>query len=111
MLPAVRADESALTETHVGLERQRRHGARSVRSHAAAADVCESDEPVEIGDLRWVADTCHCQPVGGTQRIMVNENSERLKSVDAPRNRIRPDARGLFTVAMVIVGVDQLWAE
>ena len=41
MLPAVGTDEFALAETHVGLERQPRGGARhSVRPCPAAADVC-----------------------------------------------------------------------
>jgi len=64
VLAAIRTDELSLTETHVGLERQRRGGARGrVCSRPAAADVCQSHEPIEVRNLRWVADIG--QSIGG----------------------------------------------
>jgi hypothetical protein len=52
MLTAVRADKPALTEAHVGLKRQpRRDASRGVGSCSPAANVRQSNEPVEIGDL------------------------------------------------------------
>jgi hypothetical protein len=49
---AVRADELALTEAHVRLERQRGGRARGgVCSGPAAANVGQTDEPIEVSDL------------------------------------------------------------
>jgi hypothetical protein len=57
VLLAVRADEFALAETHIGLERVSRHGARrGVCSHPATSNVRQSHEPVEVRNLRWVAE-------------------------------------------------------
>jgi len=57
VLLAVRTDEFTLAETHIGLERHSRHGARrGVRSHPATADVRQPHEPVEVRNLRWVVD-------------------------------------------------------
>jgi hypothetical protein len=57
MLVPVRADESALTEAHVRPECQR-HGSasRGICSRSAALYVSQSDKPVEICNLRGVAD-------------------------------------------------------
>lgn len=57
MLSVVRTDEFALTETHVSLERQPHGGVfHRVCSYPAAADMRQSHEPVEVRDLRRVAD-------------------------------------------------------
>jgi hypothetical protein len=52
MAAAVRTDELALTEAHVRLERQRGGRARGgVCSGPAAANVGQTDEPIEVSDL------------------------------------------------------------
>ena len=52
VVPSIGADELALAETHVRLEGQLRRGVgESIRSGSATANVCQSDESVEIGDL------------------------------------------------------------
>ena len=52
MLLTVRTDESALTEAHVGPERQFRNStSHGVGSRSAALDVRQSDETVEVRDL------------------------------------------------------------
>lgn len=52
MVAAVRTDERALTEAHVRLERQRGGRARGgVCSGPAAANVGQTDEPIEVSDL------------------------------------------------------------
>jgi hypothetical protein len=56
MAAAVRTDELALGEAHVRLERQR-HGTRTCAcSSPGAANMRETDEPVEVSDLRRVVD-------------------------------------------------------
>ena len=52
VLVAVHVDKTALTEAHVRLERQNGRGPRDgVRSRAAAADVRQAYESIEVGDL------------------------------------------------------------
>lgn len=52
MRVTVRTDELALSEAHVRLERQRSGHARGgVCSSPAAANVGQTDEPIEISDL------------------------------------------------------------
>lgn len=59
MEKAIYAYELALTEPHVRLVCKRRSGARrSVRSGPAATDMRQTDEPVEVCDLRGVANVC-----------------------------------------------------
>lgn len=55
MAATVRTDELALSKAHVRLERQRRHRA-AVSSGPAAANVRETHEPVEVTNLRRIAD-------------------------------------------------------
>src|SRR5215472_17588680 len=110
VLLAVRTDEFTLAETHIGLERQRRGGARpGICSRPATADVSQSHEPVEVRNLRWIVDIG--QRLGGIERIMVDEDPERRKPLDTSRNRVRTSACGAFAVAIRIVGVSQLWTE
>jgi hypothetical protein len=102
---AVRRDECALTETHVRLEG---HACGSagilVRSRAAAANVGQSDEPVEVCDLRWVADLV--EGVLGIQGVVVNKNPQGRERCNAPGNRIGTDAGG--GVVLVVAGEGQL---
>ena len=107
VLAAVRADESASTEPHVRLECQRRRGAcRSVCSGPAATDVGQTHEPLEVCDLRRIADIGEGR--ARLQRVVVDENSEGFKSRDAARNRVGTDAFGGFAVVIVVTGVGQL---
>ena len=56
-IDAGRSNKLALVEPHVRLKRKTRHGSTgSVRSHPAAAYVREAHKPVEICDLRRIAD-------------------------------------------------------
>ena len=61
MLLAVGSNKLPLAEPHVRLKRKTRHGSTgSVRSHPAAAYVREAHKPVEICDLRRIADVGQC---------------------------------------------------
>ena len=54
---AVRTNKLALSKAHIGLECQRRRGARArVGTGAAAANVRQTYDPIEVSDLRGVAD-------------------------------------------------------
>lgn len=57
MCAAVRADEFALIESHIGLVRQRHRLARfGVSSGTGAAKTRESYEAIEIRDVRGIVD-------------------------------------------------------
>jgi hypothetical protein len=102
----VRADESALTKSHVRLERKRCGCARDgVGSHAAAADVRQTNKSVEVRDLRRIVDVD--QGEGGIQRIVVDEDPEGSKSPDTPRNRIGQGTTAPF--ALIVVSMSRLW--
>ena len=73
MKAAVRADELTLAKAHVRPEGELRGCACCVCSCSCAMDVRQSDEPVEIGNLRRIVDIC--QRYGRIERVMVNENS------------------------------------
>lgn len=103
VLPAVRADEFAPAEAHVGLEGQ----AQATRSRTAAADVGEPDEPVEVSNLRRVIDAAE----RFFERIVMDEGTERRERSDAPRNGVRVNAASQLLVAIVVAGVDQFGAQ
>ena len=57
VLVAVRADKLALAEAHIRLEGERGSDTRrGVDSGAAAANVRETNEPIEVGYLRRIVD-------------------------------------------------------
>ena len=78
MSVTVHANEVALTEAHVCLERQG-HGGPGVGvcSGPAAADVGQPYEAAEICDLGRVVDVP--QRDGGVQRVVVDEDSKGSK--------------------------------
>src|SRR5580765_7404502 len=76
MMATVGADKLTLTEAHVRPEGERRGDAgHGVCSGSATADVRQTHEPVEVCNLRWVADIC--ERGRGVQRVMVDKNPKR----------------------------------
>src|SRR5260370_20414491 len=97
------ANELALTKAHVRLEGERHAGARRcVGSCAAAADVRQSRESVEIRDLRRVVNVG--QRKGGIERIVMDEDCERSEGRQAPGNRVR-------AAFIVIISTVWRWTE
>lgn len=108
MVVTVCPDELALTEAHVRLERKTCGCARDgVCSHAAAADVRQTNKSVEVCDLRRIVEVR--QRDGGIQRIVVDEDPEGSKSLHAPRNWIGPVALGVVPV-LIVIGMSRLRA-
>ncbi len=108
MMATVGADELTLTEAHVRPEGER-HGAagHGVCSGPAPADVRQTHKPVEVCNLRRVADIG--ERCCGVQRVMVDKNAKRLKWRKAPRNRIDLVAPGAVPI-LIVVGMSRLWA-
>lgn len=102
MLSAIRTDELALAKPHVRLEREPVPGAHVC---SATSYVRQAHEPVEIRDLRRIADIS--QRLGGIQRIMVDKDSVGFQPYDATWNWIWGDT-SVFAVVIFISGINQL---
>src|ERR1700730_5905304 len=97
---SVRTDELALAKAHVRLIREWHCGAcSSVRSGPAAADVRQTHDPVEVVDLRWVANARHRH--AGSQRVMVDNNPERFEWGAATGNWTNNWAMALLLVILL----------
>jgi hypothetical protein len=103
---AVHADELAFAEAHVRLVRQS-HGARGGRACAAAANMSEANESVEVCDLRRVADIGH--RVSGIQRVMVDGYAKGLEWDNASRDRSCKGAAARFGAVIVVIGKCRAW--
>ena len=96
MRTAVCTDESALTETHVGLVRQRHRGAGyGICSRASATNMRQPDEAIEVCNLRGIADigqwfgriewiVMHKDPIGASRENEVCERGESERYFCAP---------------------------
>jgi len=107
VLPAVNADKSALTETHVGLEVQGLSSAGGwVRPGAGATNVRQAHEAVEVRYLRWIIDAgeSHC----GIEWIVVNEDGEGRKRRHATWNGF---SQSTLSMSVAGIGVSQLRAQ
>jgi hypothetical protein len=87
MLVPVCADESALTEAHVRPECQGHASAsHGVCSRSTALYVCQSDEAVEVSDLRRIADVG--ERSCGIEWIVVDKDPVGAQRCETPWNRI-----------------------
>jgi hypothetical protein len=82
-LMSVDIDELALPKAHVCLIRERRGRTRAVRSSSPTSNVRQTHQPIEVTNLRWVADVC--QWSRGIQRVMVDRDPEGFERYDTPR--------------------------
>ena len=90
VLDAVDVDELALPKAHVCLVRERRGVTHGVRSSSPTSNVRQTDQPIEVTNLRWVADVC--QWSRGIQRVMVDRDPEGFERYDTPGNWLEPGA-------------------
>ena len=99
----VGTNELALTKAHVSLVRQSHGGAGAgVCPGAAASDVRQPHEAVEISDLGWVIE--HGQRKSRVKRIVMDEDSEGSKWRHTPRNRVGP-------AVIIAVCAGRLWRQ
>jgi hypothetical protein len=110
VLMAVRTDKAALAEAHVRLVRQWRGLAGiSVGSGAAAPNVGETNEPIEVCYLRRIVDAG--QRHGGVERIVVNKDREGLERRQTSRDGIEQSTGRRLRVAVFTTGGSRLRAE
>lgn len=110
METTVNADEVALAKAHIRLVRKWRGDTRgSVGSGPAATDVRQTNQPIEVCDLRRIVNVC--QRVGGIQRVVMDGDSERIEWYYTARNWLESGASALATVVIFRVGVDRVWKQ
>lgn len=110
MEAAVNTDELALAEAHIRLVGKWRGDAcGSVGSSPAATDVRQTNDPIEVCDLRRIANAC--DRVGRIQWVVMDGDSERFEWNYTARNWLESGASALASLAISGIGMDWVWKQ